>query len=350
MAGNNDGYAQVTVEELSHAGFERVIQARSPSAHYQGIAVIHSTRLGPAVGGIRLWQYAESDDALADALRLARAMTYKNAIAGLPFGGGKSVIMASPASHRSELLQAHAALINGLGGRYIGAGDVGISPEDVEYLSGFSPFIARSPSSQLDSGAYTARGLLAALRAAAQMTWHTDDLSNRTIVVQGCGKVGASLAMLLQPTGAHIVVTDIDEPRAAAVARATGATVLPADQALSTACDILAPCAIGPVFTNRNAHSVAARVIAGGANCQLEEDGLSRVLEQRGILYVPDFVANAGGVISGMATLADWPFDKVEQRIAETYDRVCDLVARSRRTGQTVLDVALALAEQRLSA
>ncbi|MGH7471972.1 MAG: Glu/Leu/Phe/Val dehydrogenase dimerization domain-containing protein [Longimicrobiales bacterium] len=335
--------------EIHQSGFERVLRAQSEDASYHGIVAVHNTARGPAVGGIRMWPYAEPDAALQDALRLARAMSYKNAIAGLPFGGGKSVIVAVPAAQRTHLLQSHARLINRLSGSYIGAGDVGISPADVEYLTQLSPHVARAADAHLDSGYFTAVGLLAALRAAAQMTWHSEDLHNRYIVVQGCGKVGASLAALLQPTGARIAVTDINEQCAADVARAIGASMLDPDRALTEACDILAPCAIGPVITRSNVSTLAARVIAGGANCQLEADELSAVLAARGILYIPDFVANAGGVISGMATLANWPFQRVEQCIAETYQRVCDLVARAQRTGQTVLAAALERAHERLA-
>jgi leucine dehydrogenase len=334
--------------EIHQPGFERVVHAQSQDALYQGIVAVHNTARGPAVGGIRMWPYAETGAALDDALRLARAMTYKSAIAGLPFGGGKSVIVAAPGARRSQLLQNHARLIDTLNGRYIGAGDVGISPADVEYLTQLSPHVARDVGAQLDSGHFTAVGLLAALRAAARMTWHTDDLRGRYIVVQGCGKVGARLATLLQTAGARIAVTDIDAQRAADVARATGAAILQPEHALTEACDMLAPCAIGPVITHVTVPTISARVIAGGANCQLEVDELCDVLAARGILYVPDFVANAGGVISGMATLADWSLEMVEQRIAETYQRVCALIERATQTGQTVLQSALELAQQRL--
>jgi leucine dehydrogenase len=337
------------INDTPIAGFERVVQAHSARAAYQGFVVVHSTRLGPAVGGVRMWDYAAPADALADALRLARAMTFKNALAGLPFGGGKSVIMATTAP-RHDLLRAHATTIHHLKGEYIGAGDVGIAPEDVEYLRRFSPHIARAASTQLDSGYYTALGLLAAMRAASTMLWQRDDLAGRTIVVQGCGKVGASLAALLQPTGALVGVADIDETRAADVARSTGATIIPHERALTQPCDILSPCAVGPVLHRHNVHTLAARAIVGGANCQLEDDEVSDLLAGRGILYVPDFVANAGGVTSGMATLAGWTMQQVEQRIAGTYDRVCHLIASSERTGRTVLGAAHTLAEQRLSA
>ena len=270
---------QLEIEEVAHPGFERVVLASSTSVAYRGVIAVHSTRLGPAVGGVRMWSYAHSDDALADALRLARAMTCKSALAGLPFGGGKSVIMAAPGD-RQPLLRAHAATINALGGLYIGAGDVGVSPEDVEYLRTHSPHLAREVSTQLDSGHYTAVGLLAAMRGVARVLWSSDDLRGRTIIVQGCGKVGSVLASLLQATGAQVAVCDLDEVRAAALARATGATLLPAERALSEPCDILSPCAVGPVFTRSNFQSLNTRAIVGGANCQLEDDAVSDLLRR----------------------------------------------------------------------
>jgi leucine dehydrogenase len=276
-------------------------------------------------------------------------MTCKSALAGLPFGGGKSVIMAAPAPCQ-DLLRAHAAAINALHGAYIGAGDVGVSLADVEFLRKHSPHIVAEVSNELDSGFFTAVGLVAAMRGAARMLWQTEELRGRNIVIQGCGKVGASLAALLRPSGAYIAVSDLDEARADQVARATSATVLPPDQVLSESCDILSPCAVGPVFNRQNAALLSTRAIVGGANCQLEDDDIANVLAARGVLYVPDFVANAGGVISGMATLADWTLLQVEQRIAETGERVCSLVEQAERNGQSVLQAAVERVDSLLTA
>ncbi len=339
----------VFVTDIKCEGYERVVEASSAHLPYRGFIAVHSTRLGPGVGGVRMREYARPDDALADALRLARAMSYKSALAGLPFGGGKSVIMAAPGP-RQDLLRAHAAAINELRGAYIGAGDVGVSPDDVEVLRSCSPHIAREVSNELDSGFFTAVGLVAAMRGVARMLWQSDDLRGRSIVVQGCGKVGASLAALLKQAGALITVSDVDEALAERVALASGAITVPAGQALSEQCDILSPCAVGPVFTRENAARLAARAIVGGANCQLEDDNVATDLAGRGILYVPDFVANAGGVISGMATLADWPILQVDQRIAETRERVVSLIERADRAGQTVLQAALDQADRILTA
>ena len=269
----------------------------------QAIIAIHSTALGPAAGGCRRWQYATDDAAITDALRLSRGMTYKNAIAGLKFGGGKSVILASDEAPKSpELFRAFGRVVEDLGGAYITAEDVGCSVEDMRFVKEQTNFVSGLPRSGDDAGGdpspITARGVLLGIEAAAKFRLGKDSLDGVRIAVQGVGHVGLHLCRLLHEAGAELIVADVNRENLKLASNELPVTIVPPAEVLFTEVDVLAPCALGNVLTSLTIPKIKAKVIAGAANNQLstEEDGAR--LADRDILYAPDYVINAGGIIN----------------------------------------------------
>lgn len=336
---------------LRTLGHEQLILCRDPAAGYEGIIAVHSTVLGPAVGGTRFRPYASEEEAVRDALRLARGMTYKCAAAGLPLGGGKSVIIGDPgAPGREARLRAHARFVDRLGGRYLTAEDVGTTPADMLIMREETPHVAGLPGRSGNPSPVTALGVFRAMQAAARWRWGSDDLSGRTVALQGCGSVGAALARRLHEAGAALVVSDVVEERAAALAAELGGrTVAPAEIHRQPA-DIFAPCALGAVLTDATIPELRVEIVAGAANNQLLEPRHGDLLEERGILYVPDYIANAGGVINGSREVLGWSEETAAARVRELYDatlRVFEL-ARAQRVPPHV--AADRMAEERLAA
>jgi leucine dehydrogenase len=314
------------------AEHELVVMGEDDDAGYRAIVAIHSTRLGPAVGGTRLWHYVSPDDALTDALRLSRGMSYKNAVAGLPMGGGKSVIMATrEMASRERLFTAHGRFVETLGGRYITAEDVGTSHEDMAIVKRATPHVAglRDPSP------ITAHGVVRALLAAARHRWGSDGLAGRTIAVQGCGHVGTALARALRQAGATLVVCDVDPERARRCAAETEATAVAPDAVYDVAADIFAPCALGAVLNVRTIPRLRCEIVVGAANNQLAEPADADRLAARGILYVPDYVANAGGVIDGARDICGWTERRVQAAVDAISDTVSDILECAAATGTT---------------
>jgi leucine dehydrogenase len=334
---------------LQSGGHERLIVSRDPSAGYTGIIAIHSTALGPAVGGTRLRTYESFDDALADALRLARGMTYKNAMAGLPFGGGKSVLLGPAPADRAAFFRAHGRAVHQLGGAFRTGEDVGTSPDDMAVMAEITPYVAGLETGAGDPSPFTARGVVRAMQAAAREAWGSDSLAGRTVAIQGLGHVGGRLADELATLGARLVVADVDEAPAAAIAAAHGATVVAPDVILATPCDILAPCALGGVLDDASVAALNARIVCGAANNQLADSRHDAALADRGILYVPDYVANAGGVISGSVDLAGWNRSRMVEAIDAIYDTVRTVVTASRSSGDPTGAAADRIAEARLA-
>jgi len=293
------------ITETFVPGYECVITGSDPATGYRGMVAIHSTVLGPAVGGTRYWSYSTADEALNDVLRLARGMTYKNALAGLPFGGGKSVILrdgntplgAGP--ERERLFRAHGRLIETLGGKYITAEDVGTSPADMEYVLAETKHVAGLQGRAGDPSPWTARGVFRAMQASAHYRWGNDDLTGKTVAIQGCGHVGYYLARELHGVGAQLLVSDVNPANARRVVEEFGATQFPVTDIYAAPADIFAPCALGGILNEQTTPQLRAAIIAGGANNQLLAADDGDRLEQRGILYAPDYAANAGGVIYG---------------------------------------------------
>jgi leucine dehydrogenase len=275
-------------------------------AHHAGtwmFVCVHSTRLGPAAGGTRMKVYADPEDALRDGLRLAAAMTRKNAVAGLPLGGGKAVLAVPRipgGAPRRELLLRYAELVNGLGGTYVTACDMNVTEADMDVVAERTPHVMGRSAEAGGAGSSapsTAVGVYHAIRTAVAHVFGDEDLRRRSAAIQGVGAVGSVLARLLAEAGMRLAVADVDEARARRVAREVGAEVVPADEVLSTGCDVLSPCATGGILNEDTIPALRCRAIVGAANNQLREPADAERLAARGILYAPDFVVNAGGII-----------------------------------------------------
>jgi len=324
----------IKLDELhTGTGHEQVVECRDSDCGYHGIVAIHSTRLGTAVGGTRFWNYASFVDALTDVLRLSRGMSYKCAAAGLDVGGGKSVIIGdSRSSNRDALLRAHGRFIDHFAGRYITAEDVGTSPDDMEVIRQETPHVGGRLSTSGDPSPHTARGVFRALQAAARFHWGTDELAGRTIALQGCGNVGYHLARELHEAGASLILTDVDSERAQRAAQEFGGRLVAPEEIYDVEADIFAPCALGGILNDQTLPRLRVAIIAGAANNQLLEDRHGELLQDRGIVYVPDYVANAGGVINGAGReISGWAVDRARRAVDGIYD-----------TSLTVLELARA--------
>jgi leucine dehydrogenase len=282
---------------------ESVHQFRDQESGLTAIIAIHSTALGPAGGGVRFWHYSESQAAMTDALRLSRGMSYKNAMAGLNMGGGKGVILAGPDRVKSAAqINAFARAIDSLGGRYVTAQDVGMSADDMISMAKVTPFVsglpAKSGGAGGDPGPSTAWGVFLGVQAAAERMTGRAGVEGVHVAIQGVGSVGGGLARHLARAGARITVADVDEARAAALAAELGAAHVPASEILGVEADVLSPCALGAILTEASIPVLRVKAIAGGANNQLSVPSDGDALQARGILYAPDYVINAGGIIN----------------------------------------------------
>lgn len=334
------------IEEMGH---ERVVVGQDARVGYRGVIAIHDTTLGPAVGGIRFMPYAHPDDALVDALRLSRAMTLKCALAGLAWGGGKSVILGDPRErNRIPILRAHGRLIESLSGLYVGAEDVGTSPEDLEHVRRETSHVAGVLDGTGDPAPATARGVLQAMRAAASRLWDGPALAGRRVAVQGCGSVGSHLVALLVEAGAEVLVTDVDRDRLRGIRERHPVEVVEPEEIYGVACHILAPCALGGVLHDGTIPRLQAEAVVGAANNQLAEDRHDLALKERDILYVPDFVANAGGVIDGHRLAAGWSEEQTAQRVAAIHDMTLAVLRLAEAEDSGTQAAAEVLALQRL--
>ncbi len=348
-------FEQMTV--VGDHRFEQVAFCHHEPSGLRAIVAIHSTTLGPALGGTRFWPYATEAEAVTDACRLARGMTYKHAAAGLDQGGGKAVIWGDPRTDRSEaLIRAYARFVDGLGGRYLTAEDVGTTQADMDLIRRETPFVTGVSSSLGGSGdpsPATAWGVLWAMRAAADLRWGSPDLAGRHVVVSGVGKVGHALVDHLVADGATVTVSDVNPAAIAAAIEAHGPeriAVVDPDDAHTVECDVFAPCALGAVLSETTIPELRCEVVAGSANNQLATDDDDDRLAARGILYVPDYVANAGGVINIAEEPAGYDHDRAWRRIETIGQTVRDVIAIAERDGITPAEAADHYAEQRIEA
>ncbi|HEX4683870.1 MAG TPA: Glu/Leu/Phe/Val dehydrogenase, partial [Gemmatimonadaceae bacterium] len=294
-------------DTIADMGHEQLVLCQDAASGYRGIIAVHSTVLGPALGGTRFWSYASDEDAIVDALRLARGMTYKNAVAGLNLGGGKSVIIGdNKTADREMIFRAHGRFVESLGGRYITAEDVGTSTADMDYVHMETDYVSGLAGRSGDPSPVTAHGVFRAIQASAKEHWGGDHLTNRTISIQGCGHVGYYLAKELHEAGAKLIVTDIDGERVKRVVNEFGARGVGAEEIYGAESDIFAPCALGAIVNDKTIPQLKVEIVAGAANNQLLEERHGDELERRGIMYAPDYVANAGGVINVYSELAGW--------------------------------------------
>ncbi len=342
---------------FDECGHEQVVFCHDPDSGLRAVIAIHSTALGPALGGTRFHPYATEAEAVTDVLHLSEGMAYKNAIAGLDYGGGKAVIWGDPDTDKSEtLLRAYGRFVETLGGRYVTACDVGTHVADMDTVARETRHVTgRSPDAGGggDPSGLTAFGVFQAMRAAAAHRWGTEDLTGRTVGVAGLGKVGRHLLPHLTEAGADIVAADVSE-----AARSWAAEHFPAarlvadtDELIAAGIHIYAPCALGGALNERSLRVLDAEIVCGSANNQLADPGVAADLDRAGILYCPDYVVNSGGVIQVAEEYAG-PFDfkRAERRTAQIFDVTARILERAKGEGVTPVAAADAIAEERMAA
>lgn len=338
-------------KEMAAGSYEQLAFCHEPSCDYFGVIAIHDTTLGPALGGTRFWHYASTDEAVTDALRLARAMTYKAAAAGLNLGGGKSVILGdNRRTEREALFRAHGRFVDSLAGRYITAEDIGTSPADMEFIRRETRHVAGLQNLSGDPSPVTGYGVYVGMKAAAKQRWGKDSLAGRTVLVQGAGKVAAALCRYLHAEGARLVISDIDESKVKRAVDEFGATPVAPDAIYDQPGDIYAPCALGATLNDDTLGRLKVELIAGAANNQLAEPRHGVELEQRGFLYAPDYVINSGGLINVYGELERWPQERAQRKAQEIYDAILKIFAIAARDGIPSFQAADRLAEERIAA
>lgn len=327
---------------------EQVVTCRDDQVGLRAVIAIDDTRLGPGFGGVRYRPYPSTAAAVQEAQRLAAAMTLKHACAGLPYGGAKSVIIDDGAPvDREALFRRFGDFVARTAGGYVPGVDMGTSEHDMRTIRGRG---ARVFCADSDPSPWTARGVYAAMRAAVRHVLEADSVAGLRVAVQGAGHVGASLARQVATDGGKVLVADVDRQRAAALAEEIGGQALEPEEVLEADCEVFAPCAVARVLTPATVPRLQAQVVAGAANDTLDSPQVARLLVQRGVTYVPDFVANAGGVIQVHAEQSGHPLDRLEADIERIGDRVAQLLADAAQHGVTPEEAAEALAGQRLAA
>jgi leucine dehydrogenase len=325
---------------------EQLVLCSDPRVGLRAVIAVDDTTLGPSLGGVRYQAYPDELTAISEAQRLAACMTRKHALAGLPYGGGKSVIIDDGAAvDRQALMRTFGAFVARLGGTYVPAVDMGTSVPDLAEVAITAPDVA---CDHHDPSVTTSEGVFEAIRVAVGHVLDRD-LAGVTVLVQGVGHVGEHLARLLADAGARVTLADIDGRRAAALAAEIGATAVTVDELLSVDCDVFAPCAIARVINPSSIPQLRCRIVAGGANDPLSDPSDADALAQRGIVYIPDFVANAGGVIHVHSTRADWDEDRIRAEVLSLGDRVGKLLSQASDSGQTPLQAAEEMAARRIA-
>jgi valine dehydrogenase (NAD+) len=336
------------------AEHEQVVFANDPASGLRAVIAIHSTALGPALGGTRFYPYASTDDAVRDVLNLSRGMSYKAALAGLDLGGGKAVIIGDPATGKSEaLLRAYGRFVQSLNGRYYTACDVGTYSEDMDHVARECDFVTGrtvAHGGAGDSSVLTAYGVFQGMRAAAEVVWGEPTTGGRTVGVAGVGKVGHHLVRHLIEDGASVVVTDPHPPSVERVlAEFPQVTVVADTHALvASALDVYAPCALGGALTDPVVETLSAQIVCGAANNQLAHPGVEKVLEERGILYAPDYCVNSGGLIQVADELEGFSFERAQLRAGGIFETTRSVFERARTEQVPPAVAADRLAEQRM--
>ncbi len=335
-------------------GFEQVAYAQDERSGLRAIVAIHSTVLGPGLGGTRFWPFASEEAALVDVCRLAKGMTYKHAAAGLDQGGGKAVILGDPAALRTdELILAYARFVDGLSGRYVTAEDVGTTQADMDLIRTVTPHvrgISEDRGGSGDPSPATALGVLWAMRAVAERLWGGPSLDGRHACIAGVGKVGSALADHLHAAGARLTVADVRPDAVAAVVARTGAEVVAAEDAHTVACDLYAPCALGAALSATTIPALGAAAVVGSANNQLATPQDAQRIHASGVLYAPDYVVNAGGVINIACEKGGYDRPRAEERIRGIHDTVLRVLDLADAEGITTAAAADLLAERRIEA
>lgn len=342
-----------TFELISkHGDHEEVIFCHNKDVGLKAIIAIHNTTLGPALGGTRMWNYANEEEALVDVLRLSKGMTYKASVAGLNLGGGKAVIIGDPKKTKTEgLFRAFGAYVNSLQGKYITAEDVGTTVHDMEYVFMETPFVTGIPKALGGSGdpsPYTAHGTLQGIKASVKKKLGTDSLKGIRVAVQGLGSVGSHLVEYLSKEGAVITIADIDAEKVQKISAKFSARALDPNEIVTSECDVFAPCALGAVINDQTIDKLKCKVVAGGANNQLAESRHGDALFELGILYAPDYVINAGGLMNVFVELEGYSSDRAFDKTLQVYDNLMSVFNISERDQMATHKAADRLAESRI--
>ena len=341
------------IGNMQTMGHEQVIFCNDSETGLKAIIAIHDTTLGPALGGTRMWNYSNEIDALNDVLRLSRGMTFKASISGLNLGGGKAVIIGDAKTEKTEaLMKKFGEYVNKLGGTYITAEDVGMSTKDMEYVREMTKHVTGIPESMGGSGdpsPVTAYGVYWGMKASAKFKWGSDSLEGKTILVQGVGHVGENLVKHITEEDATVFVTDINEEKLAEVSEKYGAKIITGDAIYDMDMDIYAPCALGATLNTDTIHRLKCAIVAGAANNQLEDEMIhGEMIKEKGIVYAPDFLINAGGLINVYSEINGYDREKSLNKTRKIYDTTLEILLKAEQEDITTHKAALVIAEQRI--
>lgn len=341
-------------DRIGEMGHEQVVFCHDRATGLKAIIAVHDTTLGPALGGCRLWNYESDDAALVDVLRLSRGMTYKNAVAGLSLGGGKAVIIGDPKKVKSEaLFRAFGRFVQSLGGRYITAEDVNINTHDMDYVAMETRYVSGLANSggSGDPSPVTALGVFHGIRASAKYKLRKESLAGLKVAVQGVGAVGRYLCGYLHEAGAKLVVSDIDDGKVHEIVQQYGAKAMRINEIHAADVDVFAPCALGAILNDETIPELKAQVVAGGANNQLAvESRHGSMLRERGVLYAPDYVINAGGVINVFHELKGYNAEAAKRQATNIYGTLLEVYAEADRQNIPTHKASDTVAERRLNA
>ncbi|RWU10051.1 Glu/Leu/Phe/Val family dehydrogenase [Pedobacter chitinilyticus] len=341
------------LEQLSQSGHKKVVFCNDPSTGLKAIIAIHDTTLGPALGGVRMWNYSSEAEALEDVLRLSKGMTYKAAVAGLNVGGGTAVIIGDSRRQKSEaLMRSFGRFVKNLNGEFIAGEDVGTTVRDMEYIRMETQHVTGVPESLGGAGnpaPFTAKGVYLGIKACVKEVFGTDELAGRSVVVQGTGNVGEHLVELLRNDNVEVYVTDINEERMRVIARKYKAKAIEADKIFTIGADIYAPCALGATVNERTIKTMKFAIIAGSANNQLADEQVhGQLLHDKGILYAPDYLINAGGIISCYSELTGFGRKRTIQLTENIYEATKEVIKLSKSENIPTNLAASRLAEKRI--
>lgn len=343
------------ITEIPVDGYERVVKCHDEASGLRAIIGVHDTTLGPALGGLRMWPYETEDAALTDVLRLSRGMTYKSAVANTGLGGGKSVIIGNAKTDKSEaLFRAMGRFIHTLEGKYTTAEDVGIGIRELEWIRLETPYVtglSRASGSSGNPSPFTARGVVRGLRAVVEEKFGSSRIDGLHYAIQGLGHVGGEIARGLSILGALVTVTDANEERLAEFTSLPGVEAVPVNEIYDVECDVFVPCALGGILNDETIPRLRCQAVAGAANNQLLEDRHADELQKRGILYAPDYVINAGGIINVSVEVKESGYDEraAVEKIENIYTALKEVFETSRRDGINPARAADRVAEQRLA-
>ncbi len=341
------------IEYMQANGHEELAVWTDPAVGLKAFIAIHDTTLGPSLGGTRIWPHSTDDEAIMDVLRLSRAMTYKSAAAGLPLGGGKGLILADPRTQKTEaMFRSYGRFVQSLGGRYITTEDVGATAQEMEWISYETEYVVGLSQAMGGSGnpaVVTGFGVFQAMRACAEAMWGSDSLKGKRVAIQGFGNAASSLAGHLKEAGAKLIVTDISDAARKRAEAFGGVTWVDPDAIFDVECDVLAPCALGGAVNEKTIPRLQCAIVCGAANNQLAEIADADRLQQRGILYAPDFIVNAGGVINVYFELdREYNAEAALEKASKIYDTMHRVIQMAKDQQITTAQAAEMIAEQRI--